>query len=127
MANLSDDTLHKILQQIQQQAVVSQRSLNQVNGQIAAKSREKRILELTTRQLDAIPAGDDVKMYKGVGKAFLMEPRKDIRAQQTEEDKTLTEDLANLSKKAKFLQKQVDDAQGQLKDIFHSQNRERDS
>lgn len=51
------------------QAVVSQRSLNQVNGQIAAKSREKRILELTTRQLDAIPAGDDVKMYKGVGKA----------------------------------------------------------
>ena len=51
------------------QAVVSQRSLNQVNGQISAKSREKRILELTTRQLDAIPAGDDVKMYKGVGKA----------------------------------------------------------
>jgi hypothetical protein len=30
---------------------------------------------------------------------FLMEPRKDIRAQQTEEDKMLSEDLANLSKK----------------------------
>lgn len=28
-----------------------------------------------------------------------MEPRKDIRAQQSEEDKTLTEDLANLFKK----------------------------
>lgn len=46
-----------------------------------------------------------------------MESRKDIMSQQSDEDKSLTEDLSNLSKKAKFFQKQVDDAQGQLKDI----------
>lgn len=49
-----------------------------------------------------------------------MEPRKDIMSQQAEEDKTLGEDIAVLSKKSKFLQKQVEDAQGQLKDIVRT-------
>ena len=70
MASLSDDTLHKILQQIQTQALASQRSLQIVNSQIQGKAREKKILELTRAQLDQIPASDgETKMYKGVGKA----------------------------------------------------------
>ncbi|KAJ9110577.1 hypothetical protein QFC20_002906 [Naganishia adeliensis] len=124
MSNLSDDTLRRILEQIQQQAVGSQRSLSIVNAQITSKNREKKILELTTQQLNAIPRAENVKMYKGVGKAFIMQPRESISAEHTAQQKAVADDLTSLSKKAKYLEKQLNDAQSQLKDIFHSQKRE---
>jgi prefoldin subunit 1 len=79
MSNLSDDTLRKvgptdwqptdtqILEQIQQQAILSQRELSVVRSQIQNKERERKILELTMRELDTIPAAED-KMFRGVGK-----------------------------------------------------------
>lgn len=37
-----------------------------------SKEKEKKILALTMRELDAIPKDDDeVKMYKGVGKMYV--------------------------------------------------------
>ncbi|KAJ9123265.1 hypothetical protein QFC22_001463 [Naganishia vaughanmartiniae] len=101
MSNLSDDTLRRI----------------------TSKIREKKILELTTQQLNAIPRDEQVKMYKGVGKAFIMQPRESISAEHTAQQKAISDDLSSLTKKAKYLEKQLNDAQGQLRDIFHNQQR----
>ena len=87
MATLSDDTLRKvrshlkypfqpskndpipkILVQIQQTAVHSQRSLNVSRQQTATKERERRILQLTIDEIGLIDK--DVNMYKGVGKMW---------------------------------------------------------
>lgn len=57
----------QILQQIQTQAITSQRQLQMVKAQIGSKEKERKILELTMRELATIP-GDDTKMYRGVGK-----------------------------------------------------------
>lgn len=122
MSNLSDETLRKILEQIQTQAVISQRSLNVARAQIQAKEKEKKILQLTMRELGTMPP--ESKMYKGVGKMFMAQPRAAITAEQTAQDKALNEDLSNLNKKAKYLEKQFDEANGQLRDIFRSQQRQ---
>lgn len=52
--------------QIQQTAVQSQRALNISRQQISSKERERRILQLTINEINSL--GDDVNLYKGVGK-----------------------------------------------------------
>ena len=56
----------QILNQIQQTAVSSQRAYNFAQQQMAAKQRERRIVQLTIDELSQLD--NDTKMYKGVGK-----------------------------------------------------------
>ncbi|KAG1857662.1 Prefoldin [Suillus fuscotomentosus] len=117
MSTLPDDTLRKILVQIQQTAVQSQRALNISRQQSASKDRERRILQLTIDEIQGIEG--DVNLYKGVGKMFMMVPRKTMEQEFKTQEKELTDDINSLNKKAKYLEKQFNDAQSQLRDIFH--------
>ncbi|KAK7686622.1 hypothetical protein QCA50_010222 [Cerrena zonata] len=118
MATLSDDTLRKILVQIQQTAVQSQRNLNIAKTQIQGKERERRILQLTIEEINSL--NEDVNVYKGVGKMFMNVPRPSLQKELKDEEKELADDITTLNKKAKYLEKQFNDAQGQLRDIFHN-------
>ncbi|KAK7465298.1 hypothetical protein VKT23_005277 [Stygiomarasmius scandens] len=117
MASLSDDTLRKILIQIQQTAIQSQKALSLSTQQTAAKERERRILQLTMDEIGAL--GEDVNLYKGVGKMFMMMPRNEMEQELKSQEKELTDDINNLNKKTKYLEKQYNEAQAQLRDIFH--------
>ncbi|KAJ3482950.1 hypothetical protein NLI96_g6639 [Meripilus lineatus] len=118
MASLSDDTLRKILLQIQQTAVQSQRALNVSRQQMSAKERERRILQLTIAEIDSLD--DSVNLYRGVGKMFLMVPRPTLQKELKKEEKDLGDDIVALTKKSKYLEKEFNNAQGQLRDIFQS-------
>ncbi|WWC73856.1 uncharacterized protein I206_107828 [Kwoniella pini CBS 10737] len=122
MSGLSDDTLRKILTQIQQQAILSQKQLSLVKAQIQSKEKEKKILTLTVRELNYIPKEHE-GLYKGVGKMFIQQDRKEVDTQYTIQEKQINDDLIILNKKVKYLEKQFEEANSQLKDIFHSQQR----
>ena len=57
--------------QIQQTAVQSQRALNVARQQLAVKERERRILQLTIEEITSLKG--DVNLYKGVGKACVLQ------------------------------------------------------
>ncbi|KIM70110.1 hypothetical protein SCLCIDRAFT_1207405 [Scleroderma citrinum Foug A] len=122
MSALSDETLKKILVQIQQTAVQSQRSLSLTKQQVAAKERERRIVQLTIGEISSV--GPDVNLYKGVGKMFMMVPQKSMEQELKSQEKELTEEINSLGKKSKYLEKQFNDAQAQLRDIFHHSPRQ---
>jgi prefoldin subunit 1 len=81
MAQISDGALSKVpdhfkskthnqvLAEIETQAVTSAQALQQVNGQITASERKKKLLELTQKELTSYPA--DTPVYIGVGKLYL--------------------------------------------------------
>ncbi|KAF9486396.1 Prefoldin [Pholiota conissans] len=117
MTSLSDDTLRKILVQIQQTAVQSQRALNISVQQAQVKERERRILQLTIDEITQMKG--DVNLYKGVGKMFMNVPRATMEEQLKSQEKDLSDDITSLNKKSKYLEKQFNDAQSQLRDIFH--------
>ncbi|KAF4604742.1 hypothetical protein EYR40_003520 [Pleurotus pulmonarius] len=117
MSTLSDETLRKILLQIQQTAVQSQRALNVSRQQMTAKERERRILQLTIDEISQMD--NEVNLYKGIGKMFMMVPRPEMEKDLKTQEKELSDDINNLTKKAKYLEKQFNDAQTQLRDIFH--------
>ncbi|KAI0249551.1 Prefoldin [Lactifluus subvellereus] len=103
MASLSDDTLRKILIQIQQTAVQSQRALSVTRQQVTE---------------------DSVNVYRGVGKMFMMIPRSTMEKDLRNQEKALTDDINSLNKKASYLEKQFNDAQSQLRDIFNSPSKQ---
>ncbi|KAL7414106.1 Prefoldin [Mrakia frigida] len=123
MSALNDQTIQRIFQQIQGQLQRSQKDLSLVRAQLAGKDREKRVLELTAKQLDQVPKEEGAKMYRGVGKMFLLQPRSTIEDAHSTASKEIADEIVNLNKKAKYLQKQFDDANGQLRDILHNQPR----
>jgi len=97
--------------------VQSQRALSVARQQTVAKDRERRILQLTIDEIDHMDR--DVNLYKGIGKMFLMVPRTMMEQELKGQEKELTDDINNLNKKSKYLEKQFNDAQSQLRDIFH--------
>ncbi|THH03954.1 hypothetical protein EW145_g5871 [Phellinidium pouzarii] len=118
MASLSDDTLRKILMQIQQTAVESQRALAVTKSTAAAKERERRILQLTIDEINSLD--NNVNMYKGVGKMFVYTPRPAMGIELKTQEKELADDINNLNKKSKYLEKTANEAQAQLRDIFQN-------
>ncbi|KAJ7070649.1 Prefoldin [Mycena amicta] len=115
--SLPDETLRKILRQIQETAVQSQRALNLSVQQTNAKDRDRRILQLTIDEITGIKG--EVNLYRGVGKMFMGVPRKEMEHDLKSQEKELADDITSLTKKSKYLEKQFNDAQAQLRDIFH--------
>jgi prefoldin subunit 1 len=106
--------------QIQQTAVQSQRALNASLQQSSSKDRERRILQLTIDEISQMKG--DVKMYKGIGKMsviclcdppklwsyhcpcrFMHVPRSTMEAELKSQEKDISDDIANLNKKAGFI------------------------
>ncbi|KAH7107686.1 Prefoldin [Auriculariales sp. MPI-PUGE-AT-0066] len=138
--SLPDDTLRKvlfaasstasplinhypqILAQIQQQSQQSQKAFSLAQAQTQAKQREQRMVQLTLKELESLKG--DVTLYKGLGKAFMMVPRGEMESDLRSQDKELGDTITSLGKKSKFLEKQFNDAQNQMRDIFNSANRQ---
>lgn len=56
----------QLMQEIESRANFSQQQLQIVKAQMAAKQRDIRLLQLTSKELDTLPKGTNV--YEGVGK-----------------------------------------------------------
>jgi prefoldin subunit 1 len=101
--------------QIQNTVVQSQRSLGVIKAQATSKERERKIIQLTQRELQDM--GDDVNVYKGVGKMcvnpdtvptalfkagrFMQVPRPAMDKELQSQEKELTDDINNLGKKVR--------------------------
>ncbi|KAG9078205.1 hypothetical protein FS749_009828 [Ceratobasidium sp. UAMH 11750] len=120
MATLPDETLRKILIQIQQTVNDSSRAVSSTKAQTSSKERDRRVIQLTYKEISDIPTDTGVKFYRGVGKMFVQEPRSRIETNLKNQEKELTNDIANLGKKLKYHEKQYNDSQAQLRDIFHA-------
>ncbi|KDN53092.1 hypothetical protein K437DRAFT_253415 [Tilletiaria anomala UBC 951] len=119
---LPEEQLHRILQEIQTQAITAQRQLNMVRAQVASKDREKRMHALTLKQIDE--EKDAIGLYRGVGKMFMMEDRDVLLKELHAKEKDAAEEISNLTKKQKFLEKQFSDSQAHLRDIFSGMDRQ---
>ena len=56
----------QLVQEIETQAILAQREINNVKAAVTGKQRDVRLLELTTKELKSLPA--ETKVYEGIGK-----------------------------------------------------------
>ncbi|EOR01828.1 hypothetical protein E3P92_03439 [Wallemia ichthyophaga] len=118
----NDEALQKVLFNIQQQAVGAEKALRTVTMQQASRGREKRLVQLTRAELESIPDDGQGALYNGVGKMFIKVDRNDLIQDLVKQERSLLEDLVALEKKQGYMQKELTNAQGNLKDVFQSRS-----
>ncbi|KAL1604593.1 hypothetical protein SLS59_003788 [Nothophoma quercina] len=96
------EAVQKMLQEIQQKMAFSEQQLLIVRQQKAARTREGRMLQLTSAEVSSLPA--ETKVYEGVGKMFVCTPIPDVQKRLETEEKAMKAEMTNLNKKEDYLE-----------------------
>ncbi|KAF2747207.1 Prefoldin [Sporormia fimetaria CBS 119925] len=116
--SMPNEQLQKFLQEIGQKKAFAEQQLAIVRQQKVAKTREARILQLTSSEVESLPS--ETKVYEGVGKMFICTPIPDVQNRLTSESEQLKADLANLAKKEDYLEKTYQNSKDNLEKIIRS-------
>ncbi|CAO3648755.1 unnamed protein product [Mucor hiemalis] len=109
-------TIRKVFVELQAKYIHSQQQTNTTKAQIQGKQRERKMAELTRRELDGLD--DDTKTYRPVGKMFIQSPLSAMKQEYVDSVSKADEDIKQLEKTQKYWERQAADAQGNLKDIL---------
>ncbi|CAG8624401.1 6854_t:CDS:2, partial [Ambispora leptoticha] len=122
-----ENQLH-VLFELQNRLVENNRQLSAVKAQIAGKEREKKIAELTKRELLALLEGDsgdgkgknaavkDVTTYKSVGKAFFRTDLDVLLEEHNDRISKATSELSALEQQKKYLERNISESQTGLRE-----------
>ncbi|CUS12699.1 unnamed protein product [Tuber aestivum] len=114
--SIPNEALQKLMQEIEARATFSQQQLQIVKSQMAAKQRDIRLLQLTSKELDTLPKS--TRVYEGVGKMFVMEDLDSVLTRLDNEKKSAEGDIKDLQKKFTYLETTFEKAQDNLNQIL---------
>jgi len=113
-------TTDRELLDLQEQFITSNREYNTVKANIHKSQREVKMNELTKAELETIPVTEDAKMYRGIGKMFMLSTRGDIMNHLdtcVEEESKREESLKN---KAEYLERKMKSQQLNIQELTKS-------
>ncbi|KAJ9668704.1 hypothetical protein H2201_001347 [Coniosporium apollinis] len=116
--SIPPEALQKLLQEIEQKAAFSQQQIGIVKAQMAAKTRESRMLQLTSSEVSSLPK--DTHVYEGVGKMFVLTPTEDVKQRLSKESEDLKSKMANLDKKLHYLETTYKNSRANMEQLFQS-------
>ena len=109
-----DSSISKEVMDLQQQLQATAKEYRIVKANITKSQNGKRSADITKGELEKMPQGTDAKMYRGVGKMFMLTSRSNIMSHLDEsiekdgkEEKDLTAKLAYLEKRLKSQQQNI--------------------
>ncbi|OAR01958.1 hypothetical protein LLEC1_00111 [Akanthomyces lecanii] len=100
--SISNEALHKLAREIEQQAASSQQQIGIARTQIAGKQREERLVKLTLSELGGLPS--DTMVYEGVGKMFAAIPVTDMAQKLEGQTRDLDNEVESLRKRLVYLE-----------------------
>ncbi|KAI8991460.1 Prefoldin [Mycotypha africana] len=116
MSALADETIRRVFVELQNKYIQSQQQAATVKAQITAKQRERKLAELTRRELDGLD--EDTNTYKPVGKMFIQSPLSEMKNEYVRSISQADEEIKKLEKSHKYFERAATDAQANLKDIL---------
>ncbi|TPX37430.1 hypothetical protein SmJEL517_g00680 [Synchytrium microbalum] len=116
--SVSDEELQRIFAEAQVRMQETNRQLALVRSQLSTKQRDKRVGELTAKELSAL--GSDVATYRAIGKMFIQADlgllKKELAAKTADAEK----ETKALERTQTRLEKEFEQAQNMIKDILHA-------
>lgn len=102
-----DSATSKELQELQSQYVQTTREINIAQANVSMAQREYKTNEITKAELEKVPEAGETKMYRSVGKMFLLSSRSDVmdHLSNTMEDEKKRE--AEMTQKLEYLEKRL--------------------
>lgn len=116
MAHLKDDELKKTFAEGQAKLLDYSRQLSVVKTQIASKERERKIADVALKELNGM--GDDVNMYKSVGKIFVMSDSSSLKSEFEGRIASYADDIKALETKSSWLDRNVSETHASLKEML---------
>jgi tetratricopeptide (TPR) repeat protein len=115
-----DPSVIKEVQDLQSQYRTTVKEFREVQGKIKRAQLSKRTSELTKNQLEELPKGSYSKLYRPVGKMFMLASESDI---MTHLDETIAKEGKNetsLSSKLDYLEKRMKSQQQNIQELTKS-------
>ncbi|KAG0233743.1 Prefoldin [Mortierella sp. GBAus27b] len=114
--SVNEQALGRIIHDLQSKLQEATRMVSSVQAQIQTREREKRLAELTNKELSALQP--DTVTYKAVGKMFIQEPLKDMTKELSDRAVEMEKDVAALEKKRIYWERNKTEAQGNLQELI---------
>ncbi|KAG0378280.1 MAG: Prefoldin [Linnemannia gamsii] len=114
--SINEQALGKIVHDLQTKLQEASRMVSSVQAQMQSREREKRLSELTNKELSALTS--DTITYKSVGKMFVQEPLPELTKELTERVTEMDKDMAALDKKRIYWERNKTEAQGNLGELI---------
>ncbi|KAG0198994.1 hypothetical protein BGX28_007644 [Mortierella sp. GBA30] len=114
--SISEQALGKIVHDLQTKLQEATRMVASVQAQIQTREREKRLSELTNKELSSLQP--ETVTYKSVGKMFIQEPLPELTKELSERVTEMDKDMAALDKKRIYWERNKTEAQGNLQELI---------
>jgi len=115
-----DATASKELMELQQQYVQTNRELNTVKANILKAQREYKSDEITKAELEKLPEDDNAKMYRSVGKMFLLSNRNDVMDHLNKNMESEKKREGDLSQKLDYLERRMHSQRSNMQELLQS-------
>ncbi|GAA5983811.1 hypothetical protein JCM11641_005201 [Rhodosporidiobolus odoratus] len=114
-----DESLRKVIIQLQSQQVDASRQLQTTRALLTARERDKKLTTLTLAEIEQLPRdSNQAGLYRGVGRMFVQESRNNVENTLRSKMKEASDEVTVLEKKAKYYENEIVTAQGSLRDIL---------
>lgn len=115
-----DSSLSKELIDLQNQFRGSMRDYNVVTANIGKSQKELKMNEITVSELEKLPKDSDSKMYRGIGKMFMLCSQEEVfehlETEMTEDAKKITD----MTQKKDYLERRMTSQQQNIKELTSS-------
>ncbi|KAL7525753.1 hypothetical protein ACHAXR_001142 [Thalassiosira sp. AJA248-18] len=119
-----DSSTSKEVMDLQQQLIATTKEYRMVKANIMKAQNGKRSNELTRMELEKLPQGTDAKMYRGVGKMFMLTSRSDIMTHLEESVDKDGKEEKDLSAKLDYLERRLKSQQQNIQELTKSASSE---
>ncbi len=115
-----DSAASKEVMDLQQQLMATSKEYRVVKANINKAQGGKRTSELTKVELEKLPQGTDAKMYRGVGKMFMLTSRSDIMTHLDQTIEKEGKEEKDLSAKLDYLERRMKSQQQNIQELTKS-------
>eukprot|EP00041_Stephanoeca_diplocostata_P006515 m.87470 g.87470 ORF g.87470 m.87470 type:complete len:116 (+) comp16408_c1_seq3:133-480(+) len=111
-----DPEMQKQFDELQKRMVETRAQLQHQDMQTRMKSSAIKHRELTAVEVDRFP--DDVKMYNGIGRMFLLESKSETMERLQDEMGSLKSSIEDMKKNKVYLERVYKDSEGNLREML---------
>ena len=108
--------VQKEVSDLQAQLIATTKEYRTVKANILRSQKEKRSNELTQEELNKLPQ-EDVKMYRSVGKMFMLSPRNEIMTYLSDSVEKESKVESDLVGKLDYLERRMKSYQGNIAEL----------
>ncbi|XP_078406943.1 prefoldin subunit 1 [Cetorhinus maximus] len=116
MAAPVDLELKKAFAELQTKVLDTQQKVKLADLQIEQLNRTKKHAHLTDGEISAMP--QEARMYEGVGRMFILQPKVVIHNQLLEKQKIAEEKIKELEQRKSYLERSVKDAEDNIREML---------